>query len=357
MRKFILTASLFLSLSSFAQVSLIKLSGAKGSDTGLSYYLPKTVLYVDIEATKTTIKAGKYARYTEKFLGIKNAPQEDITLFSLDNVTMETYGEPDKNEGYMLQYKSNNTPYIYLTKEGTICSVNMEPHESYKSTSSPAMPQNKIMQRFATDNDALLSEEYLMSGSSLKMAEVAAKQIYRIRESRQDILMGEAEHMPKDGEALKFMINQLDEKERALTSMFTGNDQKEKVYFRFKVDVAENAESQILFRFSNFFGVVDKNDLSGDPVYINLKVTDRKEHEPVNPKDKKKTEDPGIMYNNPGRAVVSIRMGKKNLISDEFSFTQFGIKNALPASLFENKKVTTKVLLDMQNGSVRELIQ
>lgn len=357
MRKILLTASLLLSLSSFAQVNLIKLSGAKGSDTGLSYYLPKTVLYVDVEATKTTIKTGKYARYAEKFLGVKNAPQEDMTLYTLDNIAMETCGEVDKNEGYMLQYKSANIPYMYLTEEGVICSVNMEPDESYKNACTPAMPQNKIMQKFATDNDALLSEEYLMSGSSLKMAEVAAKQIYRIRESRQDILMGDAENMPKDGEALKFMINQLDEKERALTSMFIGNDQKEKVYYRFKVDVADLAESQILFRFSTFFGVVDKNDLSGDPVYIDLKVTDKKEHEPVNPKDKKKSEDPGVMYNNPGKAIVTLRMGKKNLISEEFSFTQFGIKNALPASLFENKKVTTKVLLDPQTGSVRQLIQ
>ncbi len=107
-----------------------------------------------------------------------------MVLYSLDNVMMGTCGEADKNEGYMLQYKSANTPFIYLTQEGLICSVNMEPDESYNNSCVPALPEGKIIQKFSTDNDALLSEEYLMSGSSLKMAEVAAKQIYRIRESR-----------------------------------------------------------------------------------------------------------------------------------------------------------------------------
>ena len=358
MRKIVFTISfLSLFLSSFGQMSLIKISGAKGSDTGLSYFLPKTMLIVEVEATKTTIKAGQYAKYAEKFLGIKDAPTEDMNLFSMDNITLETCGEVDKNEGYMLQYKSSNIPYMYLTQEGVICSVNMEPDESYNTVCTPELPAPKIIQPFSTNQNALLSEEYLMSGSSLKMAEVAAKQIYRIRESRQDILMSDAENMPKDGEALKFMLSQLDEKEKALMAMFTGNIQKEKIYYLYKVDIADAPDSQILFRFSKYMGAVDKNNLSGEPVYLDLKITDKKELEEPNAKEKKKAEEPGIMYNVPGKAVATIRVGRKNIVSQEFLFTQLGVKSALPVILFENKKTTTRVLMDPQTGGIRQLLQ
>ena len=50
-----------------------------------------------------------------------------------------------------------------------------------------------------------------MAGSTAKQAEVAAKQIYRIRESRLNILTGEADNLPPDGEAMKLVIQQLEE--------------------------------------------------------------------------------------------------------------------------------------------------
>lgn len=47
-----------------------------------------------------------------------------------------------------------------------------------------------------------------MAGSTARQAEVAAKQIYRIRESRLNILTGEADNLPPDGEAMKLVIQQ-----------------------------------------------------------------------------------------------------------------------------------------------------
>ena len=52
---------------------------------------------------------------------------------------------------------------------------------------------------------SVFSEELLMAGSTAKQAEVAAKQIYRVRESRLNILTGEADNLPPDGEAMKLV--------------------------------------------------------------------------------------------------------------------------------------------------------
>ena len=73
--------------------------------------------------------------------------------------------------------------------------------------------KNKGPQQKVTDA-SVFSEELLMAGSTAKQAEVAAKQIYRIRESRLNILTGEADNLPPDGEAMKLVIQQLEEQEK-----------------------------------------------------------------------------------------------------------------------------------------------
>ena len=64
-----------------------------------------------------------------------------------------------------------------------------------------------------------MSEELLMAGSTAKQAEVAAKQIYRIRESRMNILTGDADNLPPDGEAMKLVIQQLEEQEKSANQL------------------------------------------------------------------------------------------------------------------------------------------
>jgi hypothetical protein len=66
-----------------------------------------------------------------------------------------------------------------------------------------------------------------MANSTAKMAELVAKEIYSIRESKNALLRGQADNMPKDGEQLRIMLEKLEEQERAMTEMFTGTKTKE----------------------------------------------------------------------------------------------------------------------------------
>ena len=49
-----------------------------------------------------------------------------------------------------------------------------------------------------------------------------AKEIYNIRESKNALVRGQADNMPKDGEQLKIMLANLEEQEAAMTEMFSG---------------------------------------------------------------------------------------------------------------------------------------
>lgn len=50
----------------------------------------------------------------------------------------------------------------------------------------------------------------------MKMAELAANEIYDIRENRSLLAKGQADFMPKDGTQLKMMMEQLDKQEAGL---------------------------------------------------------------------------------------------------------------------------------------------
>jgi len=353
MKKIFFLCGLLFSLSSFCQTEWQKLSATKASDFGLSYSLPKTVLYFDIEYTKTTLKAGPYFRYAEKLLGINKPIVADSSFYSLEKATAFSHAAIDKNSACMVQFKSS-LPYIILNSDGILCAVNTTPDTI--SVKIPELPLNYIQKSAPARTQNVLSEEALASGSEAKMAEVAAKQIFRLRESRTDLITGESENAPKDGEGFKALIQQLDEQENALMALFAGKTEVEKQFARIKyVPIGDEVNHQVLFRFSKHLGLVEKENLAGAPVYIDLKATDRKQFMP-DPKQKA-NEKKGLIYNIPGKGEATLSYENKSLLNQEFTMTQFGIQANFPTNLFNDKKAPAKVILNPETGAIIRIMQ
>ncbi|WP_243348045.1 DUF4831 family protein [Parabacteroides sp. FAFU027] len=353
MKKILFLCGLLFSLSAYSQTEWQKLSATKASDFGLSYSLPKTVLYFDVEYTKTSLKAGPYFRYAEKLLGINNPIVADSTFFTIDKVAAFSHSTIDKKSACMVQFKSS-LPYIILNSDGILCAVNTNPDTI--SVRIPELPQNQILKAGPTRTQNVLSEEALASGSVAKMAEVAAKQIFKLRESRTDLLAGDAENAPKDGEGLKVLFAQLDEQESSLMALFMGTTQVEKQFARIKyIPTGDEVNHQVLFRFSKHLGLVEKENLSGGPVYIDLKATDRKQFMP-DPKQKAK-EKKGLIYNIPGKGEATVSYDNKPLLTQEFTMTQFGIQANFPTNLFNDKKAPGKVILNPETGAIISMMQ
>ncbi|MCQ2333881.1 MAG: DUF4831 family protein [Paludibacteraceae bacterium] len=121
-------------------------------------------------------------------------------------------------------------------------------------------------QRIEVEPQLPLSEGALMAGSTAKKAELVAKQIYRIRETRMNILAGDVEHIPQDGKAMALVLKELNREEKALTAMFVG---KQIITSKRKI-VTYVEGNELLLRFSRFAGPVAQDDLSGEPVYIHV---------------------------------------------------------------------------------------
>ncbi|WP_085535971.1 DUF4831 family protein [Massilibacteroides vaginae] len=355
MKNLIIVASLLISLPLFAQTKVVKRNALKSNNFGITYSLPKTSLIINAEVKKSTCKAGPYYKYAEKYLGVKEVVTEDKVFYELGKITLFNKGVPDPEQTYIVEFKGGTVaPYAYLTEEGLLCSINAE----YAPVESEMDIARKNKSKAVRVADAsVYSEELLMAGSVAKQAEVAAKQIYRIRESRLNILTGDADNLPPDGEAMKLVIQQLEEQEKALVNLFTGIIVEEVIDYDVTLTPHDDLDKEIIFRFSSLLGIVDADDLGGTPVYFNLKATDRAPMLDEKEAARKEKSLKGIIYNIPGKANVDIQMNKKTLYKGEVQITQFGTQEGLAPVMFEDKRSPVKVYFYPETGAIKQIIQ
>lgn len=344
----------FMIFSGLHAQETIKLTATKHSDFGLVYTLPVTAVDIEAEVTKITVKAGPYYQYAEKYLGMPVTVTEDAEYWELDKINIIPRGVPDKNQEYLVKFKPGFIPFIYLNKEGTILSVNTAPVTDEQPASGEEKQKESEMPA-GSNPSSVFTEELLMSGSTAKMAEIAAKQLYRIRESRLDIVTGNVEQLPADGESFKLVLNQLNQQEEALTALFMGTVKKEKIKRSFRNIPEDAVKNEVIFRFSKYLGIVGKDNLAGSPVYMNIQITEQGET-PVDEKGRvKELPKGGLAYCIPGKAEIEILSGGKKITGRNIQVSQFGTVFAFPADLFDNKKAPAQVIFYPETGGIREI--
>lgn len=330
---------------------VVQLVPEKFNDYALNYYLPTTVVEVEFVATQTTDKAGPYYQYAQKYLGTSDAITEDRQRCTLDYATMITRGIANTENRYQLTFKAGQTPYIFVNQEGCILSINTAP-DSLINDEFPPVEKDQISD---VDTHKALTEEMLMSGSIAKMAELAAKQIYRIRESRMNLLTGEADNMPSDGESLKIIIEQLDKQEAALTALFLGTTSTKHITKRIKYMPQDDVKNGILMRFSDVYGFVDADNLCGAPIYLSVEVVEKGEY-PVDEKGViKKVPKGAVAYCIPGKANIKLQYEKKTLCEEAISVAQLGVVFGISPSLLTSKKEPTFVIFNPDTGGISEI--
>jgi hypothetical protein len=348
----------FLTISSVVSAqNTVKMSAVKANDYGVAYSLPKTSIEITAQYTKTTRKTGEFYQYAERYLSITNPITENTVTYTLETIDATTKGVVDKDKSYLVEFRTNTTaPYVTLSKDGLICAIN----DDY-TFPKEEIPASVITPAAGPNPRSFLSEEILRAGSTAKQAELIAKQIYRLRESRTNILTGEADNMPPDGNAYKLVMSQLDEQEKALTSMFTGTETTETGSKTFTVIPDEkDINNRIIFRFSSKLGVVDANDLAGAPVYLSLKNKDPRPQQILTPKEEKDMEkkfSAGIIYNIPNKAALQITFNGKDVVKKECDVAQYGIQDVLVTKMFDNNKLPIKVIFYPELGAIKQIIQ
>lgn len=355
MKNYIIIFGLLLAMPLMGQTRIQKKNAVKANNFGITYSLPQTSLVIHAEVTKVTCQAGPYYQYAEKYLGVKDAVTEDQVYYELGKVSLVNKGLPDPDNTYIVEFRAGTVaPYACLTEDGLLCSINAD----YVAEESELdLIKKNRPPRTGNTNTSVFTEELLMAGSTARQAEVAAKQIYRIRESRLNILTGDADNMPPDGEAMKLVIQQLEEQERGLTTLFTGILTRETEPYEVSLVPHDELDKEVVFRFSPQLGIVDADDLGGAPVYMNLKPIERAPLLDPKEEEKKQKALKGIVYNVPGKASVEILMNQKALYKGEVQITQFGSQEGLATVMFEDKKAPVKVYFYPETGAIKQIIQ
>lgn len=344
-KNIILCSALLFAVSAIAQTE-VTVGITRGKDYGVTYILPKTEIALTVQATKHVYVPGEFSKYADRYLRLNNVSSEPETYWALNKIQTEVVGAPDKENVYFVKMKDKTVaPLIELTQDGIVCSINMPLGSAQKKTET-SLPQATKEMADANPRD-FLTEEILMSNSTAKMAELVAKEIYSIRESKNALLRGESDNMPKDGVQLKLMLDNLTIQERALTEMFAGKVTDEQKTYTIRI-VPKEMKDEVAFRFSRKLGIVANNDLAGEPVY--LTVTDLKAiNIPAAVESKKEIE--GVAYNVPGRARITLTHHNEELYNAEVPVTQFGVVEYLAPVLF-NKNSVIKILFDSATGGL-----
>ena len=317
---------------------------------GAVYFLPKTAVRVSVLVEKTSYRPGDFARYAQRYLRLSNVGTEPAVSYRVVGITAVPIGVADTAKAFAVKFNARTVAAnVSLADDGRLLAINAEPRDEqlpapFTPAAQPAVPNPR----------QYMNEEILAAGSTAKMAELTAREIYDLRENRSLLIKGQADFMPTDGAQMQLMLSQIDQQDRALTQLFQGVttcDTTEHVV----VMVPEgNATRLPLFRLSQRRGLVDKDDLSGAPYYISIDNISSLPAADEGKGKKRKTVESGIYVNVPGKMRVTIYRGAQQDQVVEMPAAQFGHVELLSGELF-NKRYTTRLWLNPVSGGVDRL--
>jgi hypothetical protein len=305
------------------------------------YALPKTVLCFDVEVEKITQIPGQFYQYSQRYLGTTDVITEQKVGYRVKSINMHAKVIADPARTFQMDLKAA-VNYPVVNNQGILCGVNVP------------LPENKIVEKKIIKSENTqpiastllpLGEEFMMAGSTAKLAEGAAKQIYRIRESRMMLLGGDMEAQPSDGKALNTMLEGLERTEAELTTLFTGKTNIETKIHTITFIPDSVIANKVLFRLSAQRGLVDAGDLGGAPFYVSI-FADSIKHQAPDPKTKH--EQASIFTVLPAKTKVNITDGSKIYLENELEVPQFGVVIPLSEKIFKLRNV--KIQIDPNTG-------
>lgn len=353
MKKIAIVSALLLGgMASYAQTTVSNYTPGVTAE-GVVYYLPKTVINVNVTVEKTTYTPGELCQYADRYLRISNISDKEDVQCAIKEVTVTPSAIANTEKPYHIKFTTNSVaPLVQLDEAGILMAINTTHIESDAAEKASTTDAKELNPR------SYMTEEMLMTGSKAKMAELVAKEIYNIRESKSLLLRGQNDNMPKDGEALRIILDGINEQEQALMQLFVGTTVTEVTTQTFQVIPESDIEHLLLGRFSRKLGVLHKDDLGGAPLYIDIKgkqvaaadtVATTGKKKQLMPKTKTKLD--GLVYNLPGKATVKVYNNTTTLAEATMPLAQFGTEETLATALFTKKK-DIKITLEPHTGAL-----
>lgn len=316
---------------------------------GLTYSLPSTNIELKVTAHCKKVVAGEFALYAEKYLGLKDVAQEDQTLWEVKQIQLQGVAKADSARTYHIYFSEKGAlPTFYLTEDRCLWAINQKPELPVSEEPAPASAAPKLTLKPSD----VMTPDILKAGSKAKQAELCAEEIFSIRESRSDLIRGEADNVPNDGKQLQLMLDNLTAQEDALLSLFVGTTTECDVVRTYYFALTAEVGRELVFRLSRELGFVEKDDLAGAPYYLSVSIIEDNRM-PEMPVQARKKLEKGIAYCVPGKAHVKLYTAKETLAEGDIPVAQFGHVEQLPQNQFTNKKRPCSAVFIPSTGAIK----
>lgn len=234
-----LTMAFALLLSTFgaaAQNPYIALFGAAESAQGATVSDPRTTLAVDVVAECDRILAGPYARFAQKYLGVR-APMTDKVAWTLRSASVAL----------------------------------LAPENLFAEEVPEVLEQRAVAHAVAHDDFARIQPDKVTMGvQSLEdAARSAASTIFSLRRHRLELITGEAGENVF-GEGLRAALDEIARLEQEYLELFFGKHVVTTESRRYVVYPQSDKMQYIVCRFSSVDGLLPETDLSGDMVLLQI---------------------------------------------------------------------------------------
>ena len=267
----------------------------------VEYYLPRTVLQIDVMAEHTSYKAGPYAAYAKKYLGIE-VGLKDSERYLLKAASITPYVEPDPETKKVVTIasKASAESFFKYRSGGYLITSNDNPFQNVQWY-APLKAEGRIEDVPAVGNFTERETELYMAlqvqervepkpvkqsytvAKDLEMKAYETSQlIEKLRAKRMDLISGESDD-ELDGESVKAIIEEINRLEREYLEQFTGRSVKDTVNAKFYFVPDKSELNRVAFRLSDQSGIVSA-DLQGKP--YNIKIENAGEAISTQPFDK-----------------------------------------------------------------------
>ena len=310
------------------------------NELALVYYMPQTLIDIDIKYTIETEEAGQYSRYAEKYLGTEDVISVNNQKAEIVSVSVRAHSRADMSRPVKVNAnEGTNMQLLSIAENGVLYGYNLPMTNTMRPTAgeTPASPVAACATRQPVSLP--LTEEQLKATTPALRAEAIAKQIYRIREAKMYLLSGEIENAPGDGKGLKVALKELSKQEKQLVQLFTGRRSKKTMVKTVQYLPTKSEEKPLLY-FSSENGVTAEEDASALPIMLNF-IARKQVFAPAVETKKNAKNAPAasaICYNLPGTGIYTISYDGATLLEGTLPIAQFGIAVPLAQSLFTGNK-------------------
>ena len=236
------------------------------------YVLPRTAVKVTLSVVKEEVKKGPYAKYAQQYLGVQ-APLTDKVNYAIAGASLSAVNEAEPSSILILDDPSAATVAVE-TAEGTVAcgtavggGVVPAVTEGVNSVLFNDMGISPIVYTPAGSLDA--DRRTAREKTTEEMAADAAGAIFTLRKRRFDLITGESGENVF-GAGLKAALDEMQRLEDRYLALFVGNKTVTRTVQEFEVVPEPGKNNIVVCRFSKTGGLVDLNDMTGEPVVLSV---------------------------------------------------------------------------------------